>query len=363
MSNMTYFGPGPSQLYPGFESFIQDAIKEDIGSISHRSGKYQEVHKAAVDNLRKLVNLPEDYHVFFLGSASESWERIFNNFVDKKSFHFVNGSFSKKFYQYGIGSGANASKREEELGLGFENLVDTPIDSDTELITITKNETSSGVAVPLEDIYALREKHPNALIAVDMVSTLPYPNIDFSKVDTAFFSVQKCFGLPAGLGVWMVNQKCIDRCKELIKQGKKTGPHNNLPELVKFSEKNQTPFTPNTWGIYLLGKVTGSMLEKGGASALRNETDIKAKKLYDYIGSSDTFSIAVENPNHRSQTVVVANTKVLPSDINAYLKKFDLTVGGGYGSKKETQIRIANFPAHSEEIIDTLIEKLKAKYK
>ena len=362
MSNMTYFGPGPSQLFPGFDTFIQDAIKEDIGSISHRSGKYQEVHKAAVDNLRKLVNLPEDYHVFFLGSASESWERIFSNFVDKKSFHFVNGSFSKKFHQYGIGSGVEANVREEKAGLGFSYLADTAIDSDTELIAITKNETSTGVAVPLEDIYAIREKHPNALIAVDVVSTLPYPDIDFSKIDTAFFSVQKCFGLPAGLGVWMVNKKCINRCNELIAKGKKTGPHNSLPELVKMAKKSQTPSTPNTLGIYLLSRVTEAMLAKGGASVLRNETDAKAKKLYDYISSSKTFSFGVEKESHRSQTVVVANTTVLPSEINMYLKEFDLTVGGGYGENKDSQIRIANFPAHSEEIVDLLIQKLKEKY-
>lgn len=361
MSNITYFGPGPSQLHPNFEAHILDAIKNDVGSISHRSGKYQEISKNTTDNLRKLINLPDDFYIFFLGSASEAWERIFSNFVDKKSFHFVNGSFSKKFYQYAQESGIDAQKREEGFGLGFDTMADTAISADTELIAITHNETSSGVSVPLNDIYAIREKHPNALIAVDVVSSLPYPNLDFSKIDTAFFSVQKCFGLPAGLGVWMVNKRCIERSAELQAKGKQLGPHHSLPELIKQADVNQTPSTPNALGIYLLGRVCEDMVKKG-ADTLRAETDKKAQKLYDYIASSKTFSYGVEKPEHRSQTVVVANTSVLPGDINAYLKPFDLTIGSGYGPNKNTQIRIANFPAHSEEIIDKLIQKLKEKY-
>ena len=27
---------------------------------------------------------------------------------------------------------------------------------------------------------------------------------DLSQIDTAYFSVQKCFGLPAGMGIWIV---------------------------------------------------------------------------------------------------------------------------------------------------------------
>ena len=36
-------------------------------------------------------------------------------------------------------------------------------------------------------------------------------------IDTAFFSVQKAFGLPAGLGVWIANEKCLEKAKRLAK--------------------------------------------------------------------------------------------------------------------------------------------------
>lgn len=361
MSKNIFFGPGPSQLYPSMNTFFEDALKEDVGSISHRSGAYQEIHKGAVDNLRKLINLPDNYSVFFLGSATEAWERIFQNFVDKKSFHFTNGSFSQKFFEYAVESGIDATPLGVPLGQGFSNMGDISISLDTDLIAVTHNETSAGVSVPLEEIYALRKANPSALIAVDMVSSLPYPNIDFNQIDTAFFSVQKCFGLPAGLGVWLVNDRCIKKCEELKATGKRIGPHHDLPELIKRAKVNQTPSTPNILGIYLLKRVTEAMLAKG-IDTLRSETDVKAKALYNYIERSKTFSFGVENKAHQSQTVIVANTPILPSEINEYLAPFDLVIGAGYGAKKASQIRIANFPAHSIEKVNLLIKKLEEMY-
>jgi len=60
-------------------------------------------------------------------------------------------------------------------------------------------------------------------------------------------------------------------------------------------------------------------------------------------------------------TTIVANTTMLPGDINKILEPFDMSVGAGYGSKKETQIRIANFPAHSLEQVQKLVKTLQEK--
>jgi phosphoserine aminotransferase len=60
-------------------------------------------------------------------------------------------------------------------------------------------------------------------------------------------------------------------------------------------------------------------------------------------------------------TTIVANTTMLPGEVNKILEPFDMAVGAGYGSKKETQIRIANFPAHSYEQVLKLIQTLQEK--
>lgn len=355
MSQKTFFTPGPSQMYPGVSEFIHEAIQNDICSISHRSAQYVEIHKKADQELRKLLSLPNDYSIYFIGSASEAWERIFLNCVNKSSFHFVNGSFSKKFYSYGKSLGFDVQKEEVSLGEGCNwDIKSVP---EVDMIAFTHNETSSGVSTPLQFIHSAKENHPDAIIAVDCVSSLPYPQLDFSKIDTAFFSVQKCFGLPAGLGVWLVNDACKKKAKQLAEK-RIVGGHHTIEELEEKAKKFQTPSTPNVLDIFLLGKVVEKMNETG-VDELRNQTDKKAKLLYDFIQGSSFLDFGVDVEEFRSNTVIVANTSIPPKDINDYLEPHNMSVGSGYGSKKESQIRIANFPAHSLESMENLVSLLK----
>src|SRR5579884_2196118 len=97
--NKTFFTPGPSQLYPTIEKHISEALEQHIPSISHRSTKFKEIVKETVSNLRNVLTIPEDYHIFFLSSATEAMERVIENCVEKKSFHLVAGSFGDKFYE------------------------------------------------------------------------------------------------------------------------------------------------------------------------------------------------------------------------------------------------------------------------
>ncbi|TAG55006.1 MAG: phosphoserine aminotransferase, partial [Runella slithyformis] len=98
----TYFTAGPAQMYPTFEKHLQTALNEQLGSISHRSQKFRDIYKFTVEQLRQLMNIPDTHGIFFAGSASEIWERILLNCVEHESFHLVNGSFSKKFYEYAV---------------------------------------------------------------------------------------------------------------------------------------------------------------------------------------------------------------------------------------------------------------------
>lgn len=357
MSQTVYFGPGPSQLFPGVDQFISKALEDDVCSISHRSKDFKDIYEKTVVGLRKLISLPENWKIVFISSASESWERIILNAVQDRSYHFVNGSFSKKFFQYAQEQGVEAHKFEVPAGEGVD-AKQADIPEMTELISFTHNETSTGVFTQLNDIYDVRSEHPDSLISVDVVSSLPYPDIDFSKIDTAYFSVQKCFGLPAGLGVWMVNDRFLEKAKKMANSDRVVGAHHNLLDMVSKGEEFQTLETPNVLGIYLLGEVIEQMNQKG-AQMLRKETDEKAQLLYDLVEQSAMFDYAVADEKYRSKTVIVLKTKSEPSEINEYLKPFGMQVGAGYGSFKKTQIRIANFPAHSIDNVKKLVECLQ----
>lgn len=352
-----HFTPGPSELYPTVQKHMNTVFEEKIGVISHRSKAFQELYKNTTDQLRKLIQIPDDFEILFLSSATEIWERIMQNCVEQKSFHCVNGSFSKRFYEFAGELGREAYKVEVPLGKGFD--VDSiQVPADAEIICLTHNETSTGVSMPESDIAKFRSKNPNALIFVDAVSSLPYPKFDWKSIDSTFFSVQKCFGLPAGLGVWILNKKVIERANAIAAKGKSIGTYHTIPSMLSKAVANQTPETPNVVNIFLLGKVCEDMNKLGG-DTIRKETELKAAMLEEYIAKSKTFSFGVDVVAHRSKTTIVANTTLAPAEVNKILAPYNMAVGAGYGSNKETQIRIANFPTHSIKQISELIDALE----
>ncbi len=350
----TNFTPGPSQLYFTVADHARQAFKDDIPSISHRSKLFEHISKSATDGLRELLNIPSEYHIFFTSSATEIWERIVQNLVAEKSFHLVNGSFSKRFHEIAHQLGKKAQKLEATEGNGFES-VTAP--SDCELIAVTHNETSTGVSLPLETIYDLKRRYPEALIAVDAVSSLPFPKFDFGQVDTVFFSVQKAFGLPAGLGVWIVNQRCIEKANTLQKSGVNIGTYHNIPSLLSLATKHQTPETPNVLGIYLLSKVIEDFLRRG-VDTLRRETEYKSAILYKALEDHPLLSPFVKQEQFRSKTVIVADCQKYTEDLSNHLQSKALFPGDGYGPFKKTQLRFANFPAHSKEQYELLVDTI-----
>lgn len=357
MQEKIFFTPGPSELYPTVPGHVTTALNEKIGAISHRSKQFQEIYRHAVDGLKTLLQLPSNYEVLFLASATEVWERALQNCVAEQSFHLVNGAFSKKFFEFSEELGYLAQKQEVKEGKGFFGS-EVQVPAGTELVAITHNETSTGVTTRVEDINAIRDRYPEPLLFVDAVSSLPYPAFAYDKIDATYFSVQKCFGLPAGLGVWILNDRCIARAEERLAQGNAIGTYHSIPSLLSKAKVNQTPETPNVLGIYLLGKVVEDFNTKG-VETIRQETAAKATRLYDYIGRSENFDFAVAEPAHRSDTTVVATTKIPAPEVNKRLEPYKMGVGTGYGSAKETQIRIANFPTHSPAQIEELVKRLE----
>ncbi len=352
------FSPGPSQLYFTVPDHIRQALKENIPSISHRSPIFDAVVKEAYENLRELLSIPDSHHIFFLGSANEAFERILQNLVEKKSFHFVNGAFSKRFYEFGNMLEKNPIKFSVPDGQGFQGPF--PIDPDTELIAVTHNETSTGVSFPLDVINSLKDQYPNSLIAVDAVSSIPYPQFDYSKIDSMFFSVQKGFGLPAGLGVWIVNDRCIEKAERLKSKGIVIGSYHSLPSLLQNAKKYQTPETPNMLGIYLLAKVSSDMVRRG-IKNIRSETDYKATILYQTLQQHPNLQAFVKDKSFQSKTVIVAESGEFTKPITQLLHEKGLQPGDGYGAAKATQLRFANFPTHSKEQFELLVDTLLLK--
>jgi len=348
------FTPGPSELYVTVPDHLRRALKGGVPSLSHRSKAFESIFRETTDGLRELIGLPQGYHIAFVSSATEIWERSIQSLVDQTSYHLVDGAFSKKYSEISKQLGKQATAVVVPDGTGFDTL---NIPCEQELVAFTQNETSTGVSLSNDLFRTARQQQPQSIIIVDVVSSLPYVELDFAAIDSAFFSVQKCFGLPAGLGVWIYNDRCVDKAQKLLASGNQVGTYHNLTSLHSFALKNQTPSTPNVLSIYLLGKVIGDFLRRG-IGTIRRETDYKATLLYDALQKRTDFGPFVKNKAHRSQTVVTLSCPNGMKDLVAYLESKGLSPGEGYGVNKATQLRFANFPAHSKETYELLVDSI-----
>lgn len=352
-----YFTPGPSQLYPTVAAHMTEALTNHVGSVSHRSKAAEKWNQATTTALRSLMDIPADYSLFFLPSATECWERITQNCIANRSFHLVNGSFSSKFYKTVLLQGRQAEAFTVPFGEGFfPEQVTVP--QDAELISLIANETSTGVQMPAADISWFRQNHPDKLIAVDVVTAAPHAAINYADTDLAYVSVQKGFGLPAGLALLIVSPRALGKARELEASGRYTGAHHSFANLHTNALLHQTPCTPNVFFIYLLGKVAEDMLS-AGISTLRADTQAKAKMLYAFMEQGSIVTPLVRHLPHRSETVIVGQVAGGSPPVISALKEKGLYIGSGYSQYKEQHVRIANFPAHSVADVEMLVEELK----
>lgn len=356
LMHRVYFTPGPSGLYYTVEHHIKHAIKTGITSISHRSKQFEEIFKEAENNLQELLQLPDNYQMVFTTSATEIWEKMADGLISTKSLHIVNGAFSNKFYS--VVKNLNKETDIIESSWGDLPKLNTNSTENYNLIGVTHNETSTGVRTPLNKIYSLKEQHPEAILAVDAVSSLPVVDFDYTKVDTVYTSVQKAFGLPAGLGVWLINDKTEDIARKLNDQGMVRVTPHNIISLIEQARNYQTPSTPNILAIYLFSRVVEDMINRG-IQQIRNDIVYKSAIMYNMLEQHDVLQPFVKDKILRSDTIIVIDSGSRTSDLLTYLSEHKLEAGDGYGKMKGKQIRIANFPTHSKEQFEMLVDLIE----
>lgn len=347
-----YFTIGPSPIYPSCQVWTNEFYNQGLASESHRSPIFQSIYQELDLNLRELMNIPETHAILIANSSSEIFERILQNCVEKSSFHFVNGAFSSKFHEYAQRLKIDVKDATIDFGEAFNNL--PIIDQSVELIAITHNETSTGIKNSEQFIHSIKDQNLSKILAVDIVSSAPFADLDYSKVDMSFFSSQKAFGLPAGLGIWVINKSLAN---QLIEKKQSKGAHNTLSDYMMHYDRFQTPSTPNVLGMYLMAKIAAEM-NKIGIEKLKSEM-IEKKIFLQKIFLENEW---VENENisaSSSDMVFNVRLKKVKSETISFLEKNQIICSEGYGSYKNSHIRFSNFPANTWEDMEYLAKVLR----
>ena len=107
MSRVYNFSAGPAVLP---EEVLKEAAAEmldyngtgmSVMEMSHRSKAFEEIINSAEQDLRDLMNIPDNYKVLFMqGGASQQFAMIPMNFMkNKKAAYIITGQWAKKAYQ------------------------------------------------------------------------------------------------------------------------------------------------------------------------------------------------------------------------------------------------------------------------
>jgi len=363
------FTPGPTALHPLVQGEIQGALAEGFVSESHRSPRFRTEVEGMVEALRALLGVPDDYRILVVGSATEAMERIVAGVVREQSGHLVNGAFARRFRDISV----NLDRRVETVEVADGEAVPGPdeivaestsasgrlLGSGAELLALTQNETSTGVRIPPDQLHAWarRAREAGALVAVDLVSGWPTEAVDPAWIDAGFFSVQKGFGLPAGLGIIVASPALVERATRLQEEGHSVGGYMGIPQLAVAADRHETRVTPNMLAIRLLRRVAEAYAREGQA-ALARQTDAKARTFWDQVAGLQGIRPFVTDPEVRSRTILVAEIDGGSGPVLERLQAQGFRAGGGYGGWKGRHLRVANFPVQTPEMMGELLEAL-----
>ena len=343
---MISFFPGPSKIYDSVPALYAEALSEGYASISHRSQQFMAAYGLTVAAFRSTQNLPADYQIFFTGSSTENWEILSQSLSTSGSSHLFSGAFGAKWYDYA--RLIHPSTQALPFGPNDDpNQLISSISTAADLICITQNETSNGTALDLPTMQAIRQAAGQRIVAVDVTSSCGGVEMPWALGDAWFCSVQKCFGMPAGLGLLVLSPAAIQRMRQIDEKGR----YNSLSSIVANGQKNQNAYTPNVLAIVVLGKLLQTLPNIADTAT---HTAQRAHMLYTWAEGQGLCTPLVTRPASRSQTVVTctADAQTLPL-FKEKAKQAGFQLGNGYGAWKDSTFRIANFPAHTpQELLD-----------
>ena len=292
MTKIFNFCAGPAMLP---EAVMQKAQQEfcnwqgmgvSVMEISHRSPEYVAMAAEAEQDLRDLMDIPDNYKVLFChgGGRGQFAAVPLNLLGDKLDVDYLlTGEWSKY-------AAAEAKKhaRVNEIDIMQQTAdgkktvqasIDWPINAGAAYAHYCPNETIEGI-----EIFDVPETGVVPLVA-DMSSTILSRPIDVSKFGIIYAGAQKNIG-PSGLAIVIVREDLIGKARTAI------------PSIFDYqiqANADSMYNTPPTYAWYLAGLVFKWLKEQGGLAEMEKQNIAKSQLLYGYIDNSTFYANNIAN--------------------------------------------------------------------
>lgn len=309
------FSAGPSCLPEDVlkecaaEMLNYNGTGQSVMEMSHRSKAYKPIIDHAEAQVRKLMNVPENYKILFLqGGGSTQFAMVAENLGihTGKAAYIETGVWAKK-----------AAAEAKNLGVAVDIIASSKdknysyipkvekIEGDYDYAYICFNNTIMGTH------YEYIPDTGNIPLVADISSCVLSEELDVSKFGLLFAGAQKNLA-PAGVTLVIIRE-------DLITETPRAGtPTMNM---YKTHADNDSMYnTPPCYTIYVLGKVLDWIEKNGGAKGINKLNVEKANLLYDYLDKSEYYHATAEKGS-RSLMNVPFLTKETDEEKAAVLNK------------------------------------------
>jgi phosphoserine aminotransferase len=335
------FGCGPSKVRPEAVAALAEAAPTYLGT-SHRQARVQFEVGALRNGLAELLALPDGYEVLLgNGGTTAFWDAATFGLIDQRSQHLRFGEFSSKFAE-----AAAATPHLKEPSFLFADPGSHPLpvaDPEVDAYCLTHNETSTGVAMPLQ-----RPEGAEGLVLVDATSAAGGLRVDGDEVDVYYFAPQKCLASDGGLWLAAVSPAAVERIERIAASDRWIPASLDLGIALQNSRKDQTYNTPALATVFLANQQVDWINQQGGLEWAATRCDTSAATIYGWAEASDYATPFVADPDQRSHVVATIDLDAGVVDANVVAKV--LRANGivdteSYRKLGRNQLRIALFPA------------------
>ncbi|MBH5329744.1 3-phosphoserine/phosphohydroxythreonine transaminase [Eikenella sp. S3360] len=302
------FSAGPAVLP---ESVLRTAQSEmfdyngtgfSVMTMSHRSDVFMSILYHAEQDLRQLLDIPNNYKVLFLqGGASAQFNMTVMNLSNgfKRVDSVVTGNWSRIAHQE-MGKLSDVNIHLAAHGGEEFNYTDLPpvsswdIDPSSAFVHFVINETVHGLQY--REAPKLGAGMPP--LVCDMSSEILSRRINVADYGVIYAGAQKNIG-PSGATIVIIREDLLERCSERVPD-----VWNYRSHLMRQGMYN----TPATYPIYIAGLVFRWLQSQGGVAQMETINTLKAKTLYAAIDNSGGFYRNPVAPAARSKMNVIFST-------------------------------------------------------
>lgn len=320
---------------------------ESVLEMSHRSAEFKAILEDAEKNLREIMNIPDNYKVMFIqGGGTLQFAMVAMNLLRNsgKADYVLTGTWAKKAYKEAqkFGDIKVVASSEDSTFSYIPEVKKEDFRPDADYVHITLNNTIYGTRYPYTPDTG------DIPLVADMSSNILSEEVDVTKYGLIYAGVQKNIA-PSGVALAIMREDLIGFAKE------------NVPTYLDYkihADNGSTYNTPNCFSIYVAGEVFKYIKKIGGIKEMQKRNERKAKKLYDFIDSSDLYNCPVREKDRSLMNVVfVTGNADLDKKFVAEAKAANLHNLAGHRSIGGMRASIYN--AMPEEGVDALIGFMK----